>query len=112
LGGTCFIGVYYYSVLILVRLRRRDDNALDPELRRTGSYLAAILLGVIVSIFSISRNYGAFVYIPVGLVEVYQRASTEGAPQLRLPLNVKNVRNLVIISLIFLFGVYIFVRVV
>jgi len=112
LGGTCFIGVYYYSVLILLRLRRRDDNALDPELRRTGSYLAAILLGVIVSIFSISRNYGAFVYIPVGLVEVYQRASTEGAPQLRLPLNVKNVRNLVIISLIFLFGVYIFVRVV
>jgi putative inorganic carbon (HCO3(-)) transporter len=112
LGGTFFIGAYYFSIRILIRLRQRGVNAIDPELRRTGSYLAAMLVGVIVSIFSISRNYGMVIYVPVGLVEVYQRVSTVGAPELRLPLNAKNVASLGVISLAFILCVYLFVRVV
>src|SRR5262249_32778235 len=56
-GGTLFVGGFYYSLSTLARLRGKRAAGLRPELRALRPYLLAILTGYVVGMMSLSRNY-------------------------------------------------------
>ena len=72
-GGTAFVGAFFLAVLILHGAGRWAADAEAPGLTRLRPYLWAILASYLVALYSITRIYVASTYLPLGLIEAYQR---------------------------------------
>jgi O-antigen ligase len=114
LGGTLFLGAFYFALLGLYRARpeptveERPDA--DPELGRLHAFLMAMLVSYAVGIFFLSRSYVVPTYLMLGLSVVYQRLRTQGAPPVTPAWCKMAVPRLAGISLCFLIASYTFVR--
>jgi putative inorganic carbon (HCO3(-)) transporter len=70
-GGTCFFAMFYYSVVNLIRVNRQGDGLIDPDLVRMQPYLMGIIVGVITSMMSLTRERTVVGYLFTGLIECY-----------------------------------------
>ncbi len=129
-GGTLFLGAFYFALHGLFRLRakpapvdphvRYNDPAVprlappapperdvDPELARLHPYLMAMLVGYAVGIVFLSRSYIVPTYLLLGLAVVYLRMRSTGTTPAwcKLPL-----AQMAAVSVGFLGCAYVFVR--
>jgi putative inorganic carbon (HCO3(-)) transporter len=110
-GGTLFVGIYFLAFYSLFRLGRDESVAVDPELRSMRPYVIAMVVGYVVSLYSISRIYGNTPYVAVGLAEIYSRVSTIDSPESRLKLNGRILAKMLGASVGFLIFIHLFLRV-
>ena len=87
IGGTLFLGAFYFAIKGMYDLRRYSQEAsaaheIDPELRRLYPFLMAMLVAYTIGICFLSRSYIVPTYMVLGLAVVYLRLhSTQvGAP--------------------------------
>lgn len=67
-GGTFFFGLFFFSGLALYRVTDPQMKLRHPELKRFAPYLAAILAGWGVGLFTLSRCYVVPTYMVFGMV--------------------------------------------
>lgn len=66
-GGTFFFGCFFFAALALFRVTDPKLELQNPELRRFAPYLAAVLTGWGVGLFSLSRCYVVPTYMVIGM---------------------------------------------
>jgi putative inorganic carbon (hco3(-)) transporter len=110
-GGAVFLGLFVFACVNLFRLGSSGVSIQNEQIRRLRPYLLAVLAGFGVGLLSLSRNYSLTTYLVLGLLAVFFRlADPRGAlPWLRLRL--KMGPQLAALSVLFLFGAYVFIRV-
>jgi hypothetical protein len=82
IGGTLFLGAFYFALKGMFDLRNRTDE-LEPELRRLYPFLSAAVVAYTIGICFLSRSYIVPTYMILGLAGVYMRLH---AGQVRVPL--------------------------
>jgi O-Antigen ligase len=113
IGGTLFLGAFYFALKGMYNLRNHDQQAaaeIDPELRRLYPFLMATLVAYTIGICFLSRNYIVPTYMILGLAVVYQRLHATQAP-IALPSLTFAWPRLAGVSFSFLIASYAFVRV-
>jgi hypothetical protein len=82
IGGTLFLGAYYFAVKGMFDLRNTNhaevlttgqSDEIDPELRRLHPFLMATLIAYTIGISFLSRAYIVPTYMVLGLSVVYMR---------------------------------------
>jgi hypothetical protein len=81
LGGTLFLGAFYFAIKGMYDLRGgplpgAEPDGIDPELRRLHPFLMATLIAYTVGISFLSRGYIVPTYMVLGLTVVYMRLHT------------------------------------
>jgi O-antigen ligase len=111
IGGTLFVGAFFFALSRLHKLGRRDAQIRDPELRRLRPYLAAIVAAYMAGMLTLSRCYIQPTYMVLGLATVYFRL-TARYPALPAPgFDLKLFLRLGLASGTVLAALYLFVRV-
>ena len=75
IGGTLFLGAFYYSVRGLFQLRKPppESDEVDPELRRLHPFMMGMTIAYTIGICFLSRGYIVPTYMILGLAVVYLR---------------------------------------
>jgi hypothetical protein len=112
-GGTFFFGCFFFSALALFRVTDPKLHLRHPELRRFAPFLAAILAGWAVGLFSLSRCYVVPTYMVIGMASSFIALA---GPRLRHPCwlvawNKSHIQILIISSAGLLTFLYVFVKV-
>lgn len=112
-GGTFFFGCFFFAALALFRVTDPTLKLRHPELRRFAPYLAAILAGWGVGLFSLSRCYVVPTYMVLGMAASFLALA---GPQLSpacwiVAWNKTHVQRLVVCSAGLLAFLYVFVKV-
>lgn len=128
IGGTLFLGAFYFALKGMYDLRERQspsaseepadstrwrsgsDMPVDPELRRLHPFLTATLVAYTIGICFLSRSYVVPTYMMLGMAVVYMRLRVKEAPVALPALNVFAWPRLAGISFGFLAASYVFVR--
>jgi len=110
LGGALFLGAFYYGFRELNRLNASGVTIPDPELSRLRPYLTAAIAGYVGGLLSVSYSYAVPTYAVLGLADVYLRVSLVHPPLAPQRFDTRFVVRLIGISIAFLVGVYVFVR--
>lgn len=112
-GGTFFFGCFFFSGLALFRVTDPKLDLRHPELRRFAPYLAAILAGWGVGLFSLSRCYAVPTFMVIGMAASFiALAGPQLAPACSLVAwNKQHVQKLVLGSAGLLAFLYVFVKV-
>jgi len=105
-GGTIFLGAFWFAVISLWRLRPflcgAMQNLTSESYRRLHSYLMAMVCGYSVSMLSLSRSYVVPTYLVLGVANVYCRQSqNQGIPVL-VPLDQRRIGQLLLVAVLFL----------
>ncbi|MDB5391484.1 MAG: O-antigen polymerase [Planctomycetaceae bacterium] len=112
-GGTFFFGCIYFSALGLFRVTDPKLELRHPELHRFAPYLAAILAGWSVGLFSLSRCYVVPTYMVIGMASSFIALA---GPRLQpacwlIAWDKAHVQKLVVASAGLLAFLYVFVKV-
>ncbi len=70
-GGTLFLGCFFFPALALIRLRHRRHELQHPELRRLYPFIVAMLTGWTMGLQSLSRTYVVSTYVMLGIQVAY-----------------------------------------
>jgi O-antigen ligase len=110
IGGTLFVGLFYFSIEPLYRVRKYPFHAKDREFYRLLPYIIGIVVSYGVGLLSSSRCYEVPTFMIIGLASVCARLAAAREPRVVEPLNRRTLKKLVFVSLTVLIGHYIFVR--
>jgi hypothetical protein len=110
-GGSCFFGLFAYTVWVLHRLRRRLDPVRQPALHRLRPYLLATVVAMAAGLFSLSRVYSPPTILIFGLCAAYFNLAAPAAPRAVPPVTQRLVARLFLTSALCLFGLYVFTTV-
>lgn len=110
LGGTLFLGACYLALESCYRLGPPRLQLSDPELGRLRPFLLALIAGYFVGLMGLSRSYITPTYLVIGLGCVYTRLAAPADPRLRPRFDGRLIRKLLLVSTLFLAGIYLFVR--
>jgi len=110
LGGTLFFGQYFYCLTNLAKLGSKRITLPDPELRRLRPFLLASLAGFATSEMSLTNGLGVSTFAMFGLASVGIRLADPSPPLPDRLLSWKLVRRITVFSVLFLVGLYVFVR--
>lgn len=111
LGGAAFLGGFLHSFRSLWRLRAMQAWQVKPELIRFRPFLLASLVGFGTSMLSLSRTYVLPTYLMLGTVGAFLDLSQAALSKNDQQCDLKLLRNLAMLSLLFLLVAYGFVRV-
>ena len=111
LGGTCFLGAFALCIRSLYPLAVGHEDAVDPELRRLGLYLLCMVFGYGVGLLSLSRAYVVPTYLVLGLGVVQSQFAFQVGAAPRPAVNGRLLVGLGSLSMLFLIGIYLVVRV-
>jgi O-antigen ligase len=109
-GGLLFLGVFFSSMVTLHRLAFSRIQIVDPRLKRLCPFLLAMTAGFVAGIFSLSRCYTVTTYVVPGLVSSFVAVAPISPPVPVLRLDLRWLRHMAVLSLLFIFGVYVFIR--
>ncbi|MBI3860374.1 MAG: O-antigen ligase family protein [Planctomycetia bacterium] len=114
-GGALFLGTFWFAAISFWKLRQRIKQegrlTTTAAFRRLHPYLATILCGFAVSMFSLSRAYVEPVYLGLGVANVYfLNASRRGIPT-QVKFSSRRLGELLAGSLAFLVFIYLFIKV-
>ena len=76
IGGTLFLGCFFFPALSLWRLRYERHNLTHPELQRLYPIIVAMLAGWTMSLQSLSRVYVVSTYLMLGVQVAYANLVT------------------------------------
>lgn len=112
-GGTLFFGCFFFSAVAMLRVTGPAISLQHPELNRFAPYLAAILAGWGVGLFSLSRCYVVPTYMVFGMASTFIALA---GPRLRpaswlIAWNGSHIQKLICCSLAMLIFLYLFVKV-
>ncbi len=93
-GGTLFFGCFFFAFLQIYRLGRLEAPVWHHELRRMRPYIAGVLAGWCMSMFSLSRCYIVPTFLVLGMASAFLNLSWIHTAEMR-PLIVWN-RGLVL----------------
>jgi O-antigen ligase len=110
-GGAMFSGAFFYAVWSLHRLKAHSARIADPELIRLRPFLAALLTGFAVGLFSLSRSYVMPTYMMLGMATSYLDMVSKHDPAAVPRFNLRLVRTLALATIAFLALIYILVRI-
>jgi hypothetical protein len=111
-GGSLFVGAFYCGLAGLPRAETTTaTNPLDSELMRLRPHVMAMVVGYVVGLWSLSRNYVAPTYLTLGLAAVYCRLSAEQSAAPALRLNGRLLKQLGAVSLASVAVIYASIRV-
>jgi O-antigen ligase len=113
-GGALFLGAYWFSALGLWKLGRVAGSPLvgmtSSYFRKMQPFILAGLVGFAVSQLSLSRPYSIPTYIVFGAAQAFSLESQrQGLPPV-IELNSRRVGELLLLSVTFLLGVYLLIR--
>jgi O-antigen ligase len=111
-GGTLFVSSFALALWELTRLSLGWTKAptIDPEVKRFGPFLIAIVAGYGMVLLSISRGYVVPTYLILGMVAIYLRLSAT-APVGNLQLDKRLVAWMAAVGASSLVVIYVWVRV-
>lgn len=112
-GGTFFFGCFFFAGLALYRVTDPKLELRHPELRRFAPYLAGILAGWGVGMFSLSRCYVVPTYMVIGMAASFIALA---GPHLTracwlIAWNKEHIQKLLVSSACLLVFLYVFVKV-
>jgi len=110
LGGTLLFGQFYYCVNNLAKLGSKRVTLPDPEMRRLRPFLLASLASFATSEMSLTNANGPMSCVLLGLATVYIRLADPSPPLPDLFLSKRLVGRIIILSGLFLAGLYVFTR--
>ncbi len=70
-GGTLFLGCFFVAAVQLYRIGHQPEDVWHPELLRMRPYVAGVLAGWCMSMFSLSRCYVVPTFLVLGLQAAY-----------------------------------------
>ncbi len=108
-GGTCWVGAFAYAVGGLVRVGRGLHPHQHPTLSRLRPYLLAMVVALMVGMFSLSRIYTPPTYLMLGLCTAYLRQAAVAAPAAVPRLTRRLAARTAALSLVCLIGLQFFV---
>lgn len=110
-GGSVFVGLFYFALRPLEQLAANRSGILDPELRRLQPFVLAIGVAYAAGIWSLTRNYVIPTYLVVGLAVSFlgQVRTWPPCPSLRPGQN--RLRQLAVVGVLSVVGLYLYVRV-
>jgi len=104
-GGTLFLGAFFLALWPIYLLSPR--YIVNSDLNRLRPYFLAMLITWVVGMMSLSRSYVPPTYMLLGVATVYLLLTDSWQPRV----NGRLAARLIGLSLIFLAGVYVFIRV-
>jgi hypothetical protein len=110
LGGTLFLGAFYFALSGLYQLRGVLDPEMDPALRRLHPYLFAVVVAYTVGMLFLSRSYIVPTFMVLGLATVFLRLQAPQVRALAVHWNRLILPRLAGVSFTFLIVSYTFVR--
>ena len=108
IGGTAFMGAYWVATWGLVRLKP-SKSVIDSDLRTMRPFLGAAIATYAMGMMSLSRGYALPTYTLLGLTTVFLGLvkTRPEIPALRLDRSF--IKQIVIVTLVFLFAMHLFV---
>jgi O-antigen ligase len=110
LAGSLLFGQYFYCLTNLRNLGAKQIKIPDPEMRRVQPFLLAALASFGTSEMSLTNPVCLVAYTMFGLATVGIRLANPSPPLPDLPLSGGLVGRIGVFSGVFLFGLYVFVR--
>jgi len=110
-GGTLFLGAFYYAIASLIALGRCRGCLVDAPMRRLQPLLLMLLGAYAAGAFALSRTYVAPTYLVLGLAAAYFRVARFSGRSPLHPLGMRLMLGLVLTSACFIGSIYVFVRV-
>src|SRR5262249_3175073 len=110
-GGTLFVGACYISWRALSGLAALRRRIVDPEMGRSQPYMAAAFAGYATGMMTLTLNYIVPTYLMLGLAAAYSRLTVVNPPEPSQRFDLRLTGRLIGIGLLFLTGLYIFVRI-
>jgi O-antigen ligase len=112
LGGTIFLGIFYFAFVGLVRIGSNHVERPETELRRFLPYMMAILASHLIGLLTQPLTYQVPIYTVYGLCAAYCRLTSAQTHLTPIEFNHRELRRLALTSCGFLICFYIFVRAV
>jgi O-antigen ligase len=112
LGGTIFLGIFYFAFVGLVCIGSYQVDRPETELKRFLPYMMAILASHLVGLLTQPLTYQVPIYTVYGLCAAYCRLASAQTHLTPMELSPRHLRRLVLVSCGFLICFYIFVRAV
>ncbi len=109
-GGTLFSGAFFLAAWSIYRLPRTPPPGADRQLWRFRPYLLSIVVGTIVGMLTSTRTYHLPTYMVLGLAACYVRLTADVAPVLPIKFDMRLVRKLTIIGIVFLVATHLYIR--
>ena len=113
-GGTIFLGAFWFAVISLWKLRPFLKGGLrnltSEPFRRLHPYLMAMVCGYSVSMLSLSRSYVVPTYLVLGVANAYCRDSQKQGIPMLVPLDKRRIGEVVLVSVLFLVAVQTFIK--
>jgi hypothetical protein len=109
-GGSLYTGMFFLAAWWPLKLGSTGSPVNDPEFRRLGAYLGAIVAGEAAGQLSITRSYEVPTYTLIGLAAVYLRLASR-QPSVVVPrLTSALVGQITSVSLGLLFFLYLLMK--
>jgi O-antigen ligase len=109
-GGTIFLGIFYFAFWGLIRTGSFNDRIPDQELVRLRPYLMAILASHLIGLFTQPLTYKVTIYTVYGLIAAYLRLTSFQQSSAPIEFDRRQVKWLFATSFAFLIGFYVLVR--
>jgi O-antigen ligase len=111
-GGLCFLGAFAFALRSLYFLGRPPVCILDPDLRRLHPYLLGLLAGYAIGMMSLTLVFILPTYTLLGAANVFFDQVRTEPPTPPAHCNARLFLGMARLSLLFLAGMYVFVRLV
>jgi hypothetical protein len=109
-GGAWFLGAFLAAGRALYRINQDPETLADDRLERLKPYLLAIVTAYAAGIMTLSRSYQPTTYLVLGLANVFIGMTCAVQPRVEFCFNGRFVRQLAAVSVVFLIGIYVYVR--
>jgi O-antigen ligase len=109
-GGAFFLGLFYVPVRSLRRLGADDVTILDDGMKALRPFLLAAIVGLAVSLLTISRCYAVITYTAPGLAAAYTRVVPVRPPDVVPRFDGSLAWGLARANFVLLAALYVFVR--
>jgi O-antigen ligase len=109
-GGTLFVGLFYFSIESLFRARKYRAQLGNDDFYRLIPFVIAIVISYGIGLLSSSRCYEVPTFLIIGVASACARLAAARVPWAISPFDGRSLRRLVVVSLVVLVGHYVFVR--
>jgi hypothetical protein len=109
-GGVLFVGAVYCALWSLARVRWGGRQVLQPELNRLHPYLLGAGAGYGAGMLFLTLNYIVPTYTILGLAATYSQMADVRPPLPAMRCDGRLAGRLLLVSVCFLAGIYVFVR--
>jgi O-antigen ligase len=109
-GGALFLGAFALAFWGIVRVGRRGEHIVDPDLARLRPAMLGATAGYAVGMLSLSRCYVVPTYLILGLAVAYAQMTVTYPRLPPLRLDVRTTSIVLALSVAFLLGLHLFIR--